>query len=289
MSGVGDDANPCSRTAPCKTFAGAISKTAAGGEISVLDPGGYGAVTITKSITLNGEGTLASILVSGSNGIIVNAGINDVVTVRNISIFCLGSVGDGIRFLAGSSLHVENTTLRGCGESAIDFRPTAGGAAGTAALYVRGVDITAVQGNPTGEAGIAVRPGAGIGANAVIDDTRIDGSKIGLRVEARGSVVVRDSSINGNTNNGIAVISSTDTAEVLVENSTINFNGVGGSSTAAVKLVGLPTVARLSGVVITGNDVGLLNSGGQILSFGNNKISGNNLIDGVPTSLIPQQ
>ena len=64
VSGVGDDANPCSRTAPCKTFAGAISKTAAGGEISVLDPGGFGAVTITKSITLSGVGVNASILAS---------------------------------------------------------------------------------------------------------------------------------------------------------------------------------------------------------------------------------
>src|SRR5215468_7208489 len=69
VSGVGDDVNPCSRTAPCKTFAGAISKTAAGGEISVLDPGGYGAVTITKSITISGNGDDTSILVSGTNGI----------------------------------------------------------------------------------------------------------------------------------------------------------------------------------------------------------------------------
>src|SRR6187431_1230311 len=73
VSGVGDDVNPCSRTAPCKTFAGAISKTAAKGEISVLDPGGFGAVNITKSITLNGDGTLAGILASLVNGIIVNA------------------------------------------------------------------------------------------------------------------------------------------------------------------------------------------------------------------------
>src|SRR5215204_7201674 len=72
VSGVGDDVNPCSRTAPCKTFAGAISKTAAGGEISALDPGGFGAVTITKAITINGEGTLAGILSSLTNGIIVN-------------------------------------------------------------------------------------------------------------------------------------------------------------------------------------------------------------------------
>src|SRR5579875_1175658 len=74
VSGVGDDVNPCSRTAPCKTFAGAISKTAAGGEIDVLDPGGFGTVTITKAITIDGGGTMASILASGTNGINVNAG-----------------------------------------------------------------------------------------------------------------------------------------------------------------------------------------------------------------------
>src|SRR6266403_6002501 len=72
VSGVGDDVNPCSRTAPCKTWAGAISKTAACGEIDALDPGGFGAVTITKAMTLEGNGTLASTLHSGTNGIIVN-------------------------------------------------------------------------------------------------------------------------------------------------------------------------------------------------------------------------
>src|SRR5438874_13361457 len=74
VSGVGDDVNPCSRTAPCKTFAGAISKTAAGGEIDALDPGGFGAVTITKSITLEGtQGAgFASILASAVNGVNVN-------------------------------------------------------------------------------------------------------------------------------------------------------------------------------------------------------------------------
>ena len=82
VSGVGDDANPCSRTAPCKTFAGAISKTAAGGEINVLDPGGFGAVTITKAITISSEGFEAGVLVSGTNGIIINAGTNDVVVLQ---------------------------------------------------------------------------------------------------------------------------------------------------------------------------------------------------------------
>src|SRR5580765_1263898 len=86
VSGVGDDANPCSRTAPCKTFAGAISKTANGGEISVLDPGGFGAVTITKSITINGEGTLAGVLNAQVNGIIINALTTDNVVLRDLKI-----------------------------------------------------------------------------------------------------------------------------------------------------------------------------------------------------------
>src|SRR4051812_24281328 len=86
ISGVGDDANPCSRTAPCKTFAGAISKTAAGGIINCLDPGGFGAVTITKSITLDCRGTVGGVLASGTNGINVSAGPNDTITLRGLSI-----------------------------------------------------------------------------------------------------------------------------------------------------------------------------------------------------------
>src|SRR5436853_322128 len=82
VSGVGDDANPCSRTAPCKTFQGAISKTAAGGEIDALDPGGFGGVTITKGMTIDARGTFGSVLASGISGIVVNAGANDVVILR---------------------------------------------------------------------------------------------------------------------------------------------------------------------------------------------------------------
>src|SRR5436309_12145423 len=69
VSGVGDDANPCSRTAPCKTFAGAISKTAAGGEINCLDSGGFGAVTIIKSMTILCQGVVGGVLASSVNGI----------------------------------------------------------------------------------------------------------------------------------------------------------------------------------------------------------------------------
>jgi len=84
VSGVGNDANPCSRTSPCITWAGAFSKTVAAGEIDALDPGGFGAVTLNKSITLDGISGLSGILVSGTNAIVVNASASDVVIIRNL-------------------------------------------------------------------------------------------------------------------------------------------------------------------------------------------------------------
>jgi hypothetical protein len=86
VSGVGDDANPCSRTAPCKTFAGAISKTANGGEINCIDPGGFGGVTITKSLTIKCHYTEGGVLVAGTNAIVVNAAATDKVTLRGLDI-----------------------------------------------------------------------------------------------------------------------------------------------------------------------------------------------------------
>src|SRR5438045_3864257 len=105
VSGVGDDANPCSRTAPCKTFAGAISKTAGGGEINVLDPGGFGGVTITKSITISSTFE-AGVLVSGTHGIIVNAGANDQVILEGLDIEGLGTGANGVSVLAANDVTI---------------------------------------------------------------------------------------------------------------------------------------------------------------------------------------
>src|SRR5437870_9477804 len=108
VSGVGDDVNPCSRTAPCKTFAGAISKTAAGGEIDALDPGGFGSVTITKAITIDGGGgQVAGILGAATNGINVAAGAADIVTLRNIQLNGAGTGLIGISYTSGLGLIVE--------------------------------------------------------------------------------------------------------------------------------------------------------------------------------------
>src|ERR1700731_409218 len=114
VSGVGDDANPASRTAPAKTFAGAISKTAAGGEIDALDPGGFGTLTITKSITIDGGGgQVASILASGTNGINVKAGPDDAIILKNLSINGGGTtLGlNGVNFLAGATLTIDNCEI----------------------------------------------------------------------------------------------------------------------------------------------------------------------------------
>lgn len=115
VSGVGDDANPCSRTAPCKTFAGAISKTAANGEINVLDPGGFGAVTITKSITIRSDGVEAGVLVSGTNGININAAATDRVVLDGLDIEGVsnGTSLNGINVISAREVVVRNTSIRG--------------------------------------------------------------------------------------------------------------------------------------------------------------------------------
>src|SRR5918993_119992 len=132
VSGVGDDVNPCSRTAPCKTYAGAISKTARNGEISTLDPGGFGAVTLTKSITINGGGGgqgYGSIVASLVNGITINitdaADTLKTVRLNHLDINGISNGLDGIRWLAGLELHVENTFIDGFTGDGIDVAFTA--------------------------------------------------------------------------------------------------------------------------------------------------------------------
>jgi hypothetical protein len=116
VSGVGDDLNPCSRTAPCKTFAGAISKTAGTGEIIALDPGGFGAVTITKSITISAIGVEGGILVAATNAITINAAATDVIILKGLDIEGLAGIGgslSGINILSAQSVLIDNCTING--------------------------------------------------------------------------------------------------------------------------------------------------------------------------------
>jgi hypothetical protein len=127
VSGLGNDADPCSRTAPCRTFAGAITKTATGGEISVLDPGGYGTVAITKPITISGVGEQASILAAEAPGIVINItlvprNVPNTVTLRNIQINGFGGDNqgtNGIRVLGATKVVLDTVNIFGFGTSGI--------------------------------------------------------------------------------------------------------------------------------------------------------------------------
>jgi hypothetical protein len=272
VSGVGDDANPCSRTAPCKTFAGAISKTAAGGIIDVLDPGGYGAVTITKSITIDGNGHVSSTLNVGTTGFLINAGASDVVVLRNLSVNGVTTGTNGIRFLAGGALHVQEVSIEGA-TVGIAFEPSA-----ASELTVTGGTITrttnAVLLKPTG-AGTAL---------AAFDGVTLVGNGGGLRAEAGSIASVRNAVISDNDNAGVGAVSSTGVAQVTVRDSLLNGNNPSGAATsAAVKANGSGAAINLHGNSIVGNGIGLSAvNGATIQSTGRNRVFANG-VNGVPT------
>jgi Right handed beta helix region len=280
VSGVGDDANPCSRTAPCKTFAGAISKTAAGGEINVLDPGGFGAVTITKSITISSEGFEAGVLVSGTNGIIVNALSTDVVVLRGLDIEGLGTGLDGIKVLGGlAALHVENCTIkdfRGSNGSAIEIAPTA---AGTMQFYVKD---TIIRRNGVGTGGgILVQPGLSASVKGVLDNVLLENNVFGLKVLDNSSITVRNSTSSGNAFAGYtAVAVSGGAVNLMLEHDVSADNGTDGVASG-----GAMTTVRISDTTVTRNGLGLhAAASGAIVSANNNFINGNTT-DGAPTSV----
>lgn len=169
VSGVGDDVNPCSRTAPCKTFAGAISKTAAGGEINCLDPGGFGTLTITKSITIDCGGTLGSALAANTNGFTVNAP-NAKVVLRNLSINGVSTGLNGIRVIDAANVNINNVTIQGF--------------------------VTQTS------AGISVSGGS---AKIVVQNSDISQNHNGVHVQTAGTamVVIRGSALTANANAGI--------------------------------------------------------------------------------------
>jgi hypothetical protein len=278
VSGVGDDANPCSRTAPCKTFAGAISKTATGGEINVLDPGGFGAVTITKSITISSESPEAGVLVSGTNGIVVNAAAGAVIVLRGLDFEGLGTGINGIRFLAGGALHVEDCTINNFTNMGISFEPS-----GPSKLFVKDT-ITRNSKALTTSSGILVSPPVGGSALVSLDNVRMENNSNGLRVEGDSEVVVRHSVVTSSLRTGVLATGTTGgMPRVNLESSVVSNNGING-----VRAFGNGTTIRISSMVVTGNvSTGLsTGSAGIIVSFGNNSIAGNG-VDGSPTTTIP--
>jgi hypothetical protein len=277
VSGVGDDANPCSRTAPCKTFAGSISKTAPGGEINCLDPGGFGAVTITKSISIICDGTFGSILVSGTNGVVIN-GTGIVVNLSGLDFQGLGTSTNGIYVLNAAVVRIKNSTIAGFRNGyGVNFAPST-----SASLYLQNVNITESGGSTTTTGGVTIAPAAGQIAQVSIRDSHItDNTNVGVRADTTGiagstiKLVVDNSEISGNTVGMlIKVPASTGTAQLMVTNSNISLNsgqGIivnGGTAGMANAYVGNTT--------INGNATGVqaVNQA-RIYSYGDNHLDGN--------------
>lgn len=264
VSGVGDDVNPCSRTAPCKTFAGAISKTAAGGEISVLDPGGYGAVTITKSITIDGgEGAgWGSILNSFVAAVVINAAPADTVTLRNLSMNGAGTGLAGVRILSAGKVFIERCQIFGNGGSNPNGRGISDVRTNGGQLFVTD---TAIRNNS--QSGIVILPASGaMTIDATIRRVHLIGNgNAGLAASIGSMVTITDSIASGNGSYGIYA----ETSTVHAADTTMSDNYIG------LFVGGTSPAVRLSNVVITNNGLGLAHTAGVIYSYGNNKIAGN--------------
>lgn len=193
VSGTGDDANPCSRTAACKTWAGAISKTAAGGIINVLDSGPYGSVTITKSITIDGTGAYASTLASSTNGLTINGDVD--VVLRNIdvsaSLPCSGL--SGVRVLQARSLLLDGVTIAGFrhGVEVLQSNPTP-------VDYYADISLKDVTLSNNCTAGIKVAPETGSPVRMVVDGAQIGTSNTALVASGAAEVWVKNSNLSLN-------------------------------------------------------------------------------------------
>jgi len=275
VSGVGDDANPCSRTAPCKTFAGALSKTAAGGEINCLDSGGMGGVSPNKSLTIACVGVIGGVLVAGGNGINFNGAAADVLYLKGLDIEGLnkttGGVGViGVSFNSGAGLHVEDCSIRNFSTFGIAIKPS------TAATF--SVTRTTLYDNTSG--GIQIRPTGGFTSGA-IDNSMIYRNGSGISLDGFGggtgtSVAVARTTINSNSSIGITS-TSTVVSNIMVRDSEVSNNGTGLSAANGANI-------RIGSSSIAGN--GAIFSGANVLSYGNNQINGNGADTPTP-ALVP--
>ncbi|HKS28041.1 MAG TPA: hypothetical protein VJS44_09485 [Pyrinomonadaceae bacterium] len=284
VSGVGDDVNPCSRTAPCKTFAGAISKTAAGGEISVLDPGGYGTLTITKSITVDG-GTGAgwgSSLNSSVNGFVINDGATGTprtinVTLRNLSINGAGTTlgTNGIRFISGRTLNVESVRIFNQSTTGIDVDLSSGVATDRSKVYLKDVDIHNIG-------GIGIKLSASAAYLSVfMDSVRVKRAVTGVSVGNNTFPTIRNSMFSGLTTGVLMVNNATGSPVALLDNVDMSENTTGLSA-------GNGTKTLLTNSSITVCSTGISALGGTVQSSGNNTINGNSSDGLVPTIIQPK-
>ena len=272
VSGVGDDVNPCSRTAPCKTFAGSFARTAPGGEINCIDAGGFGVLNITKSITISCEIGTAGVAAGGTNGFTINAAATDVVVLNGLDIDGFGTGVSGISIVSAAAVHVRHSQIRNFkgGGSGITVAPTS--------IPVRvfvSDSLIANNGNSTTTGGIQIKPQGSGAASVVITNTRIDANTAGVLADASGTsgsirTTIEGSSVSGSTNDGASATANPASGNILmIAGSLVSNNGSNGViSNGATVLLGT--------TVVTGNVTGLSTAaGGSLLSYRTNNVNGN--------------
>jgi len=267
VSGIGNDADPCRRTAPCKTFAGAISKTAINGEIDCLDPGGFGALTITKSITIDCSATLGSILASGTNAININVAVsaNDptrTVVLRGVTLNGTGSSGTvgtrtglvGINITQAAAVSVEQTVINDFVTAGVLVNATAGVNLLLSDVAIRNITNQGVRLTTT--AGQVV---------AQLDNVRVYTTLTGVETTNRGRVGLRNSFFSHNTS---GVITNGSDNQINAQNIFVTFGSVGLRANAG-------STIRVGDSFIVQNATGLNANGGSLISLSNNSVSGN--------------
>lgn len=266
VSGVGDDVNPCSRTAPCKTYAGAISKTAKDGEISTLDPGGFGAVTITKSITINGGGGgqgYGSILASLVNGVIINitdpADVRKTVRLDWLNINGASTGLDAIRFIGGNALFVSNTQIDGFTSDGIEV--SGAGLAAVNQLHLRNVSIRNVAN------GVNINNSGTNATQFTMEESQISKATNGVNAGNGTRGLVSNSAISSCTGSGVNATEGTSPTEFGVTDTFLTANGTGLTAGAGTEVL-------LSRSTLTGNGTAL-GLAGTVHTGGNNTIGKN--------------
>lgn len=277
VSSTGNDANDCTQSTPCRTFSGAVPKTAVKGVITALDSSDYGFLTIDKALTIQAAPGVSAIIEGGRNtdAVTVNATATSVVALRNLQIISRSlAATKGIAINTVGTLHVENCLIAGFGDAGI-FGPNVCNESGCAQLYVTD---TILRDNIAG-----MKIGS---VKAAIEHCRIEHNHTGVLVQAQGDAIIRDSVLVGNSDVGLKAetFGSAKLENCVVKDSatgilgdSINVNGQIYSSSIYVSTT----------MVIT-NGTGLNNNGGQLISFGNNRIAANGT-NGVFTSTIQEK
>jgi hypothetical protein len=275
---TGSDSNPCTFSSPCKSVQHAHDVAAAGGEIRMLDPGSFGLLTITKSISILGDGHGGMAASGGATAITINAGASDVINLRGIVLEGFGGGNIGIVFNSGAFLNIQDSQIRNFAQDGIDFVPSA-----ASRLLVSNTVIS-----DNGHQGVHIAP-VGTGAvSAFFDHVAIANyADFGLSADAGGadldvdiseSVIMGGGSLNAT---GVDAAASAGQCNVMIRDSTISDNFIGLQSSGA------NTVMRLTGSTMTKNFFLLFVTSGQIVSFGDNSIAGNGMEGALSSTTIP--